>query len=72
VLHKVQDAFNAIIADISAMQQILKWSQQTPEPETETQYASAQGPAMSRRTGFIPSIDDGYAGMMQRAGPQHR
>jgi SpoVK/Ycf46/Vps4 family AAA+-type ATPase len=68
VLHKVQDAFNAIISDISAMQEILKGSQESPEPETETQYAGAQGPDMSRHTGYIPSADDGYAGMMQRGG----
>lgn len=40
VLHRVQDAFNEIIADIQAMQQIMQASQDTPEPET--QYTSAQ------------------------------
>ena len=63
VLHKVQDAFNTIIEDISTMQQILKLSQETPEPETETQYTSAQAP---RRPG------EGYAGIIQHGIAQHR
>ncbi|KAH7078799.1 hypothetical protein BKA63DRAFT_507132 [Paraphoma chrysanthemicola] len=50
VLHKVQDAFNEIIRDIEIMQQILRYSQETPEPET--QYTSAQGPVVSRPTPF--------------------
>jgi SpoVK/Ycf46/Vps4 family AAA+-type ATPase len=54
VLHKVQDAFNKIITDISVMQQILKSSQETPEPETETQYANTQGSVVSRPSGFMP------------------
>jgi SpoVK/Ycf46/Vps4 family AAA+-type ATPase len=62
VLHKVQDAFNAIIMDISVMQQILKSSQETPEPEIETQYTSAQ---VSRRPVFLPPTDEGYPGSTQ-------
>ena len=39
VIHKVQDAFNAIIVDIQAMQQILKWSQEDNEyTEHEDRY----------------------------------
>ncbi|KAL5117649.1 TAT-binding protein-like protein 7, AAA ATPase [Pleosporales sp. CAS-2024a] len=59
VLHKVQDAFNAIIEDILVMQQILKPSQETPEPEG-TQYTSAPGPSVSRRPSHLPVADDGY------------
>jgi hypothetical protein len=51
VLHKVQDAFNEIIADIQVMQDILKSSQDTPEPES--QYPP-------RRPGFVRPMDDGY------------
>jgi hypothetical protein len=54
VLHKVQDAFNKIITDISVMQQILRSSQETPEPETETQYANTQGSVASRPSAFMP------------------
>jgi hypothetical protein len=54
VLHKVQDAFNKIISDISVMQQILKSSQETPEPEAETMYANTQGSVVSRPSGFMP------------------
>jgi hypothetical protein len=50
VLHKVQDAFNEIIQDIQVMQQILRFSQETPE--SETQYTSAQGPVVSRPPPF--------------------
>ncbi|KAH4822872.1 hypothetical protein HBH61_006270 [Parastagonospora nodorum] len=69
VLHKVQDAFNTIIEDISVMQQILKLSQETPEPETETQYTSAQAP---RRPGYLPATDEGYSGITQHGITQHR
>jgi hypothetical protein len=46
VLHKVQDAFNEIIADIQVMQEIMQVSmtrtQDTPEPETQYNGAQAQ------------------------------
>ncbi|KAH8726823.1 hypothetical protein GQ44DRAFT_770760 [Phaeosphaeriaceae sp. PMI808] len=64
VLHKVQDAFNVIIEDIVAMQQILRWSQETPEPE-ETQYTSAQGHATSRPSGFSSAVDQEFRGLTQ-------
>ncbi|KAF1913922.1 hypothetical protein BDU57DRAFT_327367 [Ampelomyces quisqualis] len=63
VLHEVSLAFNVIIDDIMAMQQILKSSQETPEPET--QYTSVHGLGLSRRTGYLESRDDGYIGTQQ-------
>jgi hypothetical protein len=63
VLHEVSSAFNVIIADIQVMQQIMKLSQETPEPET--QYTSVHGPGVSRRTGYLGSHDDAYVGTQQ-------
>jgi hypothetical protein len=71
VLHKVQDAFNTIIEDISIMQQILKSSQETPEPEIEMQYTSAQGPSVSNRAGYFPSTDERFTGVEQHGIAQH-
>jgi SpoVK/Ycf46/Vps4 family AAA+-type ATPase len=65
VLHRVQDAFNEIIDDISVMQQILKFSQDTPEPEIGTQFTSPQGPGTSRQQGHLPHTDEGYLGATQ-------
>jgi SpoVK/Ycf46/Vps4 family AAA+-type ATPase len=66
VLHKVQDAFNDIIADIQTMQEIMRSSQETPEPEA--QYSSAQGPAGPSRAIFPPPSDESYYAHTQ----QHR
>jgi hypothetical protein len=66
VLHKVQDAFNEIIADIQVMQQILRFSQETPEPEAETQYTSA------RPSTFLPPVEEGYLGSTQYGATQIR
>lgn len=66
VLHKVQDAFNEIIADIQTMQEIMRSSQETPEPDT--QYASAQAPVGSSRAIFPPPTEEGYYAHTQ----QHR
>jgi len=65
VIHKVQDAFNAIIVDIQAMQQILKWSQEENEyHEHEERYPIVQAPA-PRRPVFPPPSDEGYHGITQ-------
>jgi hypothetical protein len=63
VLHEVSSAFNVIIDDIAVMQQILKSSQETPEPET--QYTSVHPPGLSRRTGYLGSREDAYIGTQQ-------
>lgn len=65
VLHEVQAAFNVVIDDIATIQQILKSSQETPEPETATQFTSAQGQSRSRQTGFIQPSEEGYSGVTQ-------
>ena len=65
VLHRVSDAFNLVINDIATMQQILKASQESPEPEIGTQYMSTQEPGRSRQTGFMQPSDEGYSGVTQ-------
>jgi len=68
VIHTVQEAFNSIIVDIQAMQEILKWSQEDPEDDFHaqgTQYTIAQPPVAPRRSNFPPPSDEGYHGVPQ-------
>jgi SpoVK/Ycf46/Vps4 family AAA+-type ATPase len=55
VIHAVQEAFNLIIVDIQAMQEILTWSQEKGEQEFGTQYPNTQPPVAPRRT-----VDEAY------------
>lgn len=57
VIHKVQDAFNNIIVDIQAMQQILKWSQDDSDQAYEDRYPGLQAP-QPKRPGFPPQPID--------------
>lgn len=71
VIHGVQEAFNKIIVDIQAMQDILKWSQEDPQEDMyhaqDTQYTSAQPPPAPRRHGVPPPTGEGYQGITQHA-----
>ncbi|KAF2823270.1 AAA-domain-containing protein [Ophiobolus disseminans] len=65
VVHHVQNAFNTIIVDIQAMQQILKWSQDDQDyQDHEERYTQVQAPT-PRRPIFPPPADEGYQGVAQ-------